>query len=165
MRLQRAIAGPVGRARYLGCSDRRDVEGFDLDPLIPHRSFRAGPPAEIAGLESDEGPVALPGDASAHVGSADGRGVGHVDQVPAVGVILHAKAQAEIGVGPQVTETGDERGLLGAEHQMQAQAAAEPRRLVEPGDGVGIGVGQLFQLIDDDDQPRHRRSLARAMVA
>ena len=45
---------------------------------------------------------------------------------------------------------------------MQPQAASQPSRLVEPRDGVDIRLGQLLQLVDHDDQPRHPRWVTRS---
>ena len=89
------------------------------------------------------------------LGAADRGGVRHVDDVARVLLGLHAQGDAEVGVGEDVV--GDDTGgPLGREDHVHAERAAHRADADQRGQGVGIVLRELGELVDDQQQPRQR---------
>ena len=78
-----------------------------------------------------------------------------VQHIHAVLPVLHAQAQMEAGVAPDVGVNGA-AGLLGSQDQMDSQAPAHLGHADQLGHELGLFPLEFSKLIDDDEQVGHR---------
>ena len=88
-------------------------------------------------------------------GRRERRRVRPLDDLHAVGLLLHLEADAEAAVGPDLV-VDHARRLLGGQDEVHAEAAADARRAHELAHELRLLALQLGELVRDDQQVRQR---------
>ena len=115
----------------------------------------AGTPADPRALERDQRGVAEPRVGAAREGLGDLRGGGGLDHVVGVAGVGDAQRDAQVGVGLDL-RADHAGGALRRQDEVYAERTTTSGHVDQAGDEVGQLGGKRRELVDDDQQPRHR---------
>ena len=135
-------------------SSGRSSQSISTTPTRPP-AVAAGPAADPRALERDQRGVAEPGVGAAREDLRDLRGRRRLDHVVGVAGVGDPQGDPQVGVGLDL-RADHAGGALRRQDEVDAERTASAGHVDEPGHEVGQLGGQRRELVDHDQQPRHR---------